>query len=104
MDGIERIAAERKRQIKEEGWSAKHDKEHLSGELLLLAACYTLKNYTFSDFEHEIEDELFAYWGENGARYKNPIRDLERAGALIAAEIDRLIANQSIQPTENHGG
>jgi len=91
MTGIERIAAERRRQIEEEEWDAEHDAEHESGELLLLAACYILKNYTFKDFEKPIEKELWCYWGDlEWVKYKNPIRDLERAGALIAAEIDRI--------------
>jgi len=92
MNGIERISAERKRQIEEECWSASHDAEHTSGQLLLLAACYTLKNYTFADFEKAIESELDAYWGsDEWIKYTDPIRNLEKAGALIAAEIDRLV-------------
>jgi hypothetical protein len=40
MTGVELIAAERKRQIESEGWSAKHDDEHCYGELALAAATY----------------------------------------------------------------
>jgi len=90
--GIELISAERKRQVYKERWSKQHDKqEHKSGELLLLASCYILNNYTFADFEKKIEGELYSYWGsDKWIKYKDPIRDLVRAGALIAAEIDRL--------------
>ena len=92
MNGIELIADERDRQISEEGWTAEHDSGHTSGELSLLAACYILKNYTFAVFEKRIESELFAYWGsDEWIKYKNPIKDLIRAGALIAAEIDRIL-------------
>lgn len=33
MTGIERIAAERRRQIGEEGWTPEHDAQHVNGEL-----------------------------------------------------------------------
>lgn len=89
MDGVQRIVKERKRQIEEKGYTLEHDKEYQCEELLLLAACYALKNYTFAEFEKEIEKELRAYWGSDyQPKYKNIIRDLERAGALIAAQID----------------
>ncbi len=96
MSGIELIAAERDRQINEEGWCASHDAEHTSGELSLLAACYILKNYTFADLEKQVESELSAYWGsDEWLKYKNVIRDLTKAGALIAAEIDRILKDNA---------
>jgi len=97
MDGVRRIHKERIRQTEKENWDAEHDAEHASGELLLLAACYLLKNYTATDNlkdAHEwVLSELFAYWGhDDWVKYGGIIRDLEKAGALIAAEIDRLLA------------
>ena len=85
MTGIERIAAERKRQIGVEGWTAEHDSRHLIGELARAAACYAL--------HASGERRVFAFWpwgNEWWKPSKNQIRDLEKAGALIAAEIDRL--------------
>lgn len=40
--GIELIAAERKRQIKEEGRDKEHDESHYMGELASAAACYEM--------------------------------------------------------------
>lgn len=37
---IERIAAERTRQIEREGYTPEHDDTHDGGELALAAACY----------------------------------------------------------------
>ena len=100
--GIWLIQFERARQIVKEGFTSKHDEQHESGELLLLAACYILKNYTFADFEKDIESELFAYWGDDELiKYKNPIKDLTRAGALIAAEIDRLLRRDDAASHQN---
>jgi hypothetical protein len=42
MNGIEAIAAERRRQIEAEGWSAAHDDQHVNGELAGAAAAYAL--------------------------------------------------------------
>ena len=38
--GAEMIAAERRRQVEKEGWTAEHDSGHPSGELAMAAACY----------------------------------------------------------------
>jgi hypothetical protein len=95
MTGVERIAAERKRQIEAEGWTAEHDDDWVHNELALAASCYVMPK------EHrKVEDD----WGVSRRKYlwpwdkkwwsptpKNRIRELEKAGALIAAEIDRLL-------------
>jgi hypothetical protein len=89
MTGIELIAAERKRQIKEEGWTAEHDDQHKDGELAKAAASYA--------YPHEggFFSRRAALWPWADEWYKpnpdNRIRELEKAGALIAAEIDRLL-------------
>jgi hypothetical protein len=79
MSGIERIAAERQRQIDAEGWTAYHDDKHEYGELLEAAACYL-----------GVGDPVWPWQPESFRPVGNPIRNLEKAGALIAAEIDRL--------------
>ncbi len=43
LTGIERIAAERLRQIEVEGWTPEHDLMHTPDELEKAAACYTLQ-------------------------------------------------------------
>lgn len=106
--GAERIADERKRQIEEEKYTLDHDRdEHDNGNLALAAACYAspvllyeMATYAgavhFGDpfpFDHEYDKRP-----HNGnvilpnatLKRKDRIRMLEKAGALIAAEIDRL--------------
>jgi len=82
--GIELIAEERQRQIESEGWSSQHDSfEHEDGSLAIAGACYALGDPTPP-----------AFWPWNYKWWKptpkNRIRELQKAGALIAAEIDRL--------------
>jgi hypothetical protein len=88
MTGIERIAAERKRQIEEEGWTAEQDDQRKDGELAKAAACYA---YPRGD---GFFSRKAALWPWDDGWYKptpdNRIRELEKAGALCAAEIDRL--------------
>lgn len=47
--GIERIAAERKRQVEAEGWTPDHDDLHRSAELAQAAAAYVLNCCDDSD-------------------------------------------------------
>lgn len=79
--GIELIAAERKRQVEAEGWTLEHDDNHKTGELSDAAACYALGKRT-------------AAWPWSIDWWKptpdDRVRELVKAGALIAAEIDRL--------------
>jgi len=91
MSGIDEIAAERRRQIEAEGWTPEHDDEHRSGELAQAAAAYALNCCDDSDgpdlrlMGAEIWPFNDLWWKPRDRRY-----DLVRAGALIAAEIDRL--------------
>ena len=89
MTGIELIAAERQRQIEEEKWGAEHDEMHDGGELALAAASYAIP-----DSERGIGIKLPQYWPWDYKWWKpspdNRIKELTKAGALIAAEIDRL--------------
>ena len=98
MNGAKRIAAERKRQIKEEGWSEYHDDVTWThGELARAAACYALPGYIRKKVtgDMRIKVGLFDIWPWPAGCWKptpdNRIRELEKAGALIAAEIDRLL-------------
>lgn len=85
LDGAEIIAAERKRQIEQEGWSEEHDDTHKRGQLALAASCYALPPY---------ERGRALDWPWDRKWWKptpdDRIRELAKAGALIAAEIDRL--------------
>lgn len=96
MNGIERIAAERQRQVEAEGWSPEHDDQHTLGELAEAAACYAMNRFRDTWIWHETLIHRLWPWeaedwkpvpGDPAGR----IRELEKAGALVAAEIDRLL-------------
>lgn len=86
--GIELIAEERQRQIEKEGWTSEHDAKHKNGELAHAAATYAMTDL-YGDYVPNT-------WPFEKSWYKptpnNRIRELQKAGALIAAEIDRLNA------------
>lgn len=110
MTEIDDVIAERRRQIKQEGWTPEHDDEHDDGSLSQVAACYALP----SEYRHmtprlEACDAAFRgdtpiwktkkyvvpklwpqSWHPNWWKPKDRRRDLVRAAALIVAEIERL--------------
>lgn len=117
-EGTERIAAERQRQIEKEGWTPEHDDEHDGGELALAAVCFAAPTKilvgdlesTLLIFRDPWPDTWLDDWdkrlqyGANLGEDGDPILPdpktytdderidlLTKAGALIAAEIDRLI-------------
>lgn len=104
--GIALIADERERQITKEGYSYSHDDKHDSGDLAKAAACYAL---CAAGVESDGTPEYPA--AEIGCCYHWPwpredwkpditkIRNLVKAGALIAAEIDRLQRKASAEPS-----
>lgn len=95
--GIELIAEERQRQINEEGWTAEHDAAHELGELANAAAYYALTDESIHFMDRDWGDDMHLHiWPFELKWLKrspdNRVRDLQKAGALIAAEIDRLQA------------
>lgn len=86
--GVELIAAERRRQIEEEGWTPQHDERHSNGELALAAAAYVVPDHLA-----DIRTYLWP-WEPEWYKPKDRLSDLIKAGALIAAEIDRLLAQE----------
>ncbi len=117
MTGVELIAAERQRQIEQEGWTPEHDDEHEDGSLALAAVCYATPTKLYQqvnelaagpaffdpwpDSWDGIWDKRYSY-GERKENPGNMVPDpatytdeerldlLVKAGSLIAAEIDRL--------------
>lgn len=87
--GVEAIAVERFRQ-KEEGRSPEHDAQHDSGELAEAAIFYI-------DPYMEEKADIDKPWPMEPQKHPY-VRRLTIAGALIAAEIDRLLALAEIQP------
>lgn len=111
MNGVERIAKERERQVKVEDWTAAHDDGHEMGEMAMAAACYATPERLYRLETHAKGMDFVDPWPDgwedsdkrphpddgnfvgNNAALSIPkrIRQLEKAGALVAAEIDRLL-------------
>lgn len=87
MSGIERITAERQRQIEVEGWTPEHDDEHVPSALTAAACCYAYAAFDADPSNVPGDWPWSARWWKPS---DDPIRNLVKAGALIAAEIDRL--------------
>lgn len=92
MTGAELIAAERQRQIDEEGWTPEHDKQHWMEELAVAASIYAMPerlrklDWTGLPVRWPWKAEWFK------PTPKDRVRELAKAGALIAAEMDRILA------------
>ena len=94
--GAAMIVDERLRQISKEGFSPEHDDAHAMGEMAAAAMCYA---------ELAVDEEIRSvrqpmvnnppeWWPWETEWWKpspDPIKNLKRAGALLAAEIDRLL-------------
>lgn len=96
MNGIASIAAERQRQIEEEGWTSEHDDAHEDGALAVAASLYAFQASSDAAHSHGLAlarrgSCVWQWpWAADWWKPKDRRRDLVRAGALIAAEIDRL--------------
>ncbi|HLD89410.1 MAG TPA: hypothetical protein VI911_00060 [Patescibacteria group bacterium] len=83
--GIELIAIERQEQIEKHGFDKDHDEEMINGELID-AAVYLLTgeiNYLPKSWDEKWHLKF-------RSKFSNEIESLKVAGALIAAEIDRI--------------
>lgn len=107
--GIDLISAERDRQMNELGYELEHDLEHADEELAFAAACYAAPNTIYlvkseySDLDSAPAGQLkwVMPWpvGWDG-RPERPgdqtpeerLDELAKAGALVAAEMDRIMA------------
>lgn len=90
--GIELIAEERERQKYVENFNTEHDKQWVNGQLANAAASYALtdtERITVGKKNGIVETWPFSkeWWKPTP---KDRIKELTKAGALIAAEIDRL--------------
>jgi hypothetical protein len=88
-DGAALIAAERQRQIDAEGWTPEHDAEHVRGELADAALLY-LARVQYAQHGTRMYDLRTP--ARNWIKEADDLRMLVKAGALIAAEIDRRTA------------
>lgn len=93
-NGIALISEERQRQISQEGWTTKHDDQHACGELMSAARSYLgAASYARLNRHTRLDMRAPRSWPWETEWWKpsdDPIRNLVKAGALIAAEIDRL--------------
>mgnify|MGYP001596539848 CR=1 FL=1 len=124
MSGVDHIAAERQRQMEVEGWTPEHDAQHTSGELAMAAALYAAPVDLFEiGKDHRGYDVFYDRWpwkdivshprDEMGPgrevnawdkrKKHSRLRRLEIAGALIAAEIDRLERLENETPEVKRG-
>lgn len=90
-DGAALIAAERQRQLSDEGWTPEHDAEWVNGELASAAICYARSVVDGYVTPFLANAPIGWPWHEDWYKPSDDsIRNLVKAGALIAAEIDRL--------------
>ncbi|MGJ8515286.1 hypothetical protein [Carnimonas bestiolae] len=95
--GIEAIAAERERQIVVRGYDAEHDMNVSAFDLISASYCYIhAARRTSVGYAPPVYSPLAWPWDEHHWKPgQDPRRNLEKAGALIAAAIDRLDAEGS---------
>jgi len=104
--GAAAIVSERYRQINVEGWTAEHDAKWEKGELVKAAMCYCAEPNEADKHNPGLIDAaryrpgIWWPWPIEWFKPKDRTRNLVRAGALIAAEIDRLnrIQRKEVKP------
>ena len=94
LSGAVLIAKERERQVAQEGWTPEHDDKHRGYQLTLAAMSYSAA-VAAPDEEGDEHGKVRPChdwpWAKKWWKPSpDPIRNLVKAGALIAAEIDRL--------------
>ena len=92
--GLDLIAIERFRQVDQEGYSPEHDDHHVPDELVWAAICYATPPVRRRYYGPPLREWPWKM-GDWKPAPDDRIRELVKAGALIAAEIDRLIRTES---------
>jgi hypothetical protein len=92
MSALDEIAAERRRQVEAEGWTAEHDDGHTLGEMAQAAACYASASFFASNGwkPNRVPQLMMWPWDILWWKPTDRRRDLIKAAALIVAEIERL--------------
>lgn len=93
-EGSRLITAERRRQVTREGFLPEHDAQWTDDELVRAAICYLFGDTTLEWF-------YLWPWDKSFWKPKDRLSNLIRAGALIAAEIDRLKAEENDEVSES---
>ena len=86
--GVDLITAERLKQIYRNGYDASNDAEHTAGELAAVAAIVVAAGTLQAD---AYSAGVFDDWNILTKHHGDRISQLTIAGALIAAELDRLL-------------
>lgn len=99
-DGLSLVAAERIRQIKVEGFGPAFDATYGREQLARAAACYALPaRDRRMNAGVPIDWPFTAQWWKPGDRK----RELEKAGALIVAGLDRILAREAAEANQQKG-
>ncbi|MHB8148030.1 MAG: hypothetical protein ACYDGM_12325 [Vulcanimicrobiaceae bacterium] len=102
--GLQIIADERHKQIVAHGYDAEHDDAYINSELVGAAVSYAV----CADLKQPILETLGGRpcpapttwpWGDADWKPDAPIAMLAKAGALISAEIDRLLRAEERKET-----
>lgn len=94
MNGCTLITQERNEHLTREGWTAEHDRHHVAGEMIVAAMAYlqaALNRNTFHGIRYDEPADDWPWAGEWFKPTVDEVGNLVKAGALIAAEIDRLL-------------
>jgi len=110
MTGAGLILKERRRQIDVEGWTAEHDYEHEDTALMRAAVCYLLYEIAAQDTEdNDILVNLVDFlrgvlwpWCDEWWKPEHVDRNLVRAGALVAAAIDKIQREEVPNDSPHH--
>lgn len=98
--GIGAFNSERIRQIHELNFDAKHDNEYIHGQLAIAAVAYALPEaieINLNVVKIVIERERLFPWARFKSTPENRLKEIVKAGALLAAEYDRiLLSNKNI--------
>ncbi|QQB32795.1 hypothetical protein I6I07_19305 [Achromobacter deleyi] len=94
------VLAERQRQVSNEGWTPEHDDQYTAGDMASAAACYASQGrYHYPEPGEPGPNWPWAAEWWKPSTYR---RNLEKAGALILAEIERL--DRAAALTAQEGG
>ena len=88
--GVELIAQERKRQLGELGYTRQEDEKYTESQLAFAAATYAIPDH-LRQYSKATKEPHFWPWNAESFKPAPRVVELRKAGALIAAEIDRLI-------------
>lgn len=111
VGGLALIATERVLQIEEKGWTPEHDDQHVNFELIKAAEYYCAYDQVafevchLEEYKGLIEDRFPSTWADSWKKrrgFPEPTDyDLAKAGALIAAELDRRSRERKLNGTSS---